>query len=391
MPSTPPSRTLVLVGGGHAHVHVLKSFGERPEPGVEVVLVARDLKTAYSGMLPGHIEGHYDYETCHIDLVRLSRATGASLVHAEAVGLDPDRRLVILRDLPPHPYDLLSLDIGSTPALEAEGAREHALPVKPVEDFLGAWRALVQEVERTGVAPRIAVVGGGAGGVEATLAIHARLSRALAAAGRPGAPVTIALATRHGLLEKFNSRARLMLEQELSMRKIEALTDARIVRVERQELVAADGRRVPFDRAFWLTWAAAAEWLGETGLALDQRGFVAVDAALRSVSHPEVFAAGDVATVLPHPREKAGVYAVRQGQPLADNLRRALRGEAPQPFIPQARALALIGTGERRAVAVWGPLALRASWIWWWKERIDRRWMRRYQDIRPLPGAARGG
>jgi selenide,water dikinase len=131
----------------------------------------------------------------------------------------------------------------------------------------------------------------------------------------------------------------------------------------------------------WVTQASAAPWLAGTGLALDPRGFVAVDAALCSVTDPLVFAAGDVAAVLPHPREKAGVYAVRQGPPLAANLRRCLAGKLPQPFRPQRRHLALITTGDRYAVASRGPFALEGRYLWTVKDWIDRRWMRRYQEL----------
>src|SRR5215831_2380160 len=111
----PINQELVLVGGGHAHVHVLKSFGMRPAPGVRVTLVTRDVETPYSGMLPGYVAGHYRFEECHIDLGRLARFAGARLIRDEAVGLDRTRHAVLTRAHPPIRYDLLSIDIGSTP------------------------------------------------------------------------------------------------------------------------------------------------------------------------------------------------------------------------------------------------------------------------------------
>src|SRR5438552_17319410 len=116
-PAVPITQDLVLVGGGHAHVHVLKSFGMRPAAGVRVSLVARDLETPYSGMLPGYVAGLYSFDECHIDLVRLARFAGARLIHAEAVGLDHPARQILCRAHPPIRYDILSLDIGSTPRM----------------------------------------------------------------------------------------------------------------------------------------------------------------------------------------------------------------------------------------------------------------------------------
>lgn len=382
---TADERTLVLIGGGHAHAHVLKAFGMRLVPDLRVVLITRDLETPYSGMIPGRIAGSYSHDECHIDLVRLARATGVTLIHAAATGLDPERRLVHCAGRPPIAFDIASIDIGSTPGQTVPGAAEHTIPVKPIEPFLVRWEAIAANVERTGDVPRIAVVGGGAGGVELTLAVHEKLTAALAKAGRSGAPIPLTLVTRGELLDRFGARARRLLAAELARKGVTVLTHAPVDRVEPGELVCADGRRVAFDRAIWVTWASAASWLRDTGLALDENGFIAVDACLRSISHPVVFAAGDVAAVLPHPREKAGVYAVRQGPPLAGNLRRALLGQPIKPFRPQKRALALIGTGDGRAVAVRGPLAFEGRLVWRWKQFIDRRWMRAYQDLRPRP------
>lgn len=372
MASSRPEQHLVLVGGGHAHVRVMTDLRDRPEPGTQVTLVSRDLATPYSGMLPGLIAGHYRRDEAQIDLARLAQACGIALVHAEAVGLDPARRLLVLRDREPVAYDVLSLDVGSTPALDVPGAREHALPVKPVEAFLDGLDAIVGQARRTGVAPRMAVVGGGAGGVETAISIAERMRAA-------GTGADLTLVTRGTLLGRFHPRARRRLRAALDRHRVAVIENAQVTGVEADRVVLADGRSVPCRHALWVTWAGAPAWLRETALDLDPRGFVAVAATLRSTNVAEVFAAGDVAAVLAHPREKAGVYAVRQGPPLAANLRRALRGEALRPFTPQRSALALIGTGEGRAVAARGPLVLEGSLVWQAKEFIDRRWIGRYQ------------
>ena len=139
----PTTTDIVLVGGGHAHVHVLKAFGMRPEDGVRVTLIARDVETPYSGMLPGLIAGHYRFEECHIDLEPLARFANARLIRAAATDIDRALRRVLVEDRPPLAYDLLSIDVGATPALDAiPGAAEHALPVKPIGRFLARFEAL---------------------------------------------------------------------------------------------------------------------------------------------------------------------------------------------------------------------------------------------------------
>jgi selenide,water dikinase len=365
----------VLVGGGHPHVHVLSRFGMSSAPGVRVTLIPRDLESPYSGMLPGYVAGLYDFAECHIDLLRLARFAEARLIHDEAIGLDRAARHVLCRDHPPIRYDIVSLDIGSTPQRDdVPGAAEHTVAVKPIDRFGRRWEALLKRAAATRDL-RLAIVGGGAGGVELALAVTQRL------AGLPDTAPAVTLVTREGLLPSHNRRVRALLARILEQRGIRVLTDTPVKAVEPGRLIAADGGTVAFDEALWVTEASGAPWLADTGLPLDRRGFLLVDESLRSPADEAVFAAGDIATMPAHPREKAGVYAVRAGPPLADNLRRALAGRKLRRAVPQKRALALIGTGDGKAVASRGPFAAYGHSLWLLKDRIDRRWMRSYTEL----------
>jgi len=381
-PLAPIDREIVLVGGGHAHVHVLKRFGMRKLPGVRLTLVTRDVETPYSGMLPGYVAGHYRFDECHIDLMRLARFAGARLVHDEAISLDRERREILCRDHPPIRYDLLSLDIGITPHRDAiPGAAEHTIAVKPIDRFAQRWEKLIERAQQLSRL-RLAVVGGGAGGVELALAVRHRLAALLKA------PPEVTLVTREVLLPSHHKRVRAKFARILGERGIAVVAGTPVVEVEASRLVLADGMAVAFDEALWVTEAAAAPWLAETGLALDPNGFVATDEFLRSPSDPAVFAAGDVASMCGHPREKSGVYAVRAGPYLAENLRRAVTGRELKRAVPQRRALALIGTGDRYAVASRGAFAAEGKWLWRLKQGIDRRWMRKYIELPAMTAAA---
>ena len=374
-PITLVSQDLVLVGGGHAHVHVLKRFGMRPSPGVRLTLIARDVETPYSGMLPGYVAGHYRFDECHIDLMRLARFAGARLIHAEAVGLDRARREVLCRNHPPIRYDIVSLDIGITPRRDAiPGAAEHTVPVKPIDRFAERWERLLDRAKALD-GLRLAVVGGGAGGVELALAARHRLAGLLAA------PPEVTLVTRDALLPSHNPRVRAKFARILAERAIRVVDNNPVARVEAGRLILGDGAAMPFDEALWVTEAAAAPWLAETGLPLDACGFFETDDYLRSPGDPAVFAAGDIAAMRGHPRAKSGVYAVRAGPKLAENLRRALAGQPLRRAVPQRRALALIGTGDGRAVASRGAFAAEGAWLWRLKQGIDRRWMRGYAEL----------
>jgi selenide,water dikinase len=375
-PTTAPiTQDLVLVGGGHAHVHVLKSFGMRPAAGVRVTLIARDVETPYSGMLPGYVAGHYHFDECHIDLLRLARFAGARLIHDEAIGLDRDRHEVLCRNHPPIRFDIVSLDIGITPRRDAiPGTAEHTVPVKPIDRFAERWERLLDRAKALD-GLRLAVVGGGAGGVELALAARHRLDGLLAN------PPEVTLVTRDTLLPSHNPRVRAKFRRILAERGIQVIAGNPVVKVEARRMTLADGAAISFDEALWVTEAAAAPWLAETGLALDPGGFVEVDDHLRSPNDATVFAAGDIAAMRGHERDKSGVYAVRAGPKLADNLRRALAGWKLRPAVPQRRALALIGTGDGHAVASRGVFAAEGAWVWRLKQGIDRRWMRGYTEL----------
>lgn len=365
---------IVLIGGGHSHVEVLRRFAAAPVAGAELVLVSPDAATPYSGMLPGLVAGHYTFDETHIELGPLAAAAGARFVRDRVVALDLGAQRARLAAAGDEPYDLASLDVGSTPDLSVPGAREHAVGVKPVAAFLEWWRT--QELAAGADALRsITVVGGGAGGVELLLAMQFRLADRC----RGPLPSFHLVSSEAQLLARHAGGVGRWLARRLAERDVALTLAAPVTAVLPGTLVIGDGRRLPADRIVFVTGAAAAPWLAASGLACDASGFVAVDAHLRSTSHPCVFAAGDCAVQQGFPRPKSGVYAVRQGPPLAANLRAAALGLPLAAYAPQRRALALVSAGDRRAIASYGPLTVAGHWVWRWKDRIDRRFMARYR------------
>ncbi len=395
MQSVPPIvKDLVLVGGGHTHAIVLRKFGMQPLPGVRLTLISDLVQTPYSGMLPGHIAGQYTFDEAHIDLEPLTHFAQAQLILDRAVGIDPVRQQVLCGQHPPIAYDVLSLDIGSTPATFAvPGAAEHVIPAKPVPALLRAWAQWL-EVVQSG-APRqtlaIAVVGGGVGGVELILNMQRQLWDCLDTLGRPRRQVALHLFHRGTMVAKGRNRGtRRWLQQHLMARGIhlhlsEAVCAVEAIAPERRRVRCESGLTVECDRIFWVTQASAPDWLRASGLATDEQGFVLVDNTLQSCSHPHIFAAGDVATIQHQPRPKAGVFAVRQGNPLFHNLRAALRGQPLRPFRPQRQYLSLISTGDGSAIAARGPWMLAAPLMQTWKDRIDRQFMAQFAQLPSMP------
>lgn len=377
---------LVLIGGGHSHaiaLHLLGShlLGSHPFPEVRITLITDVVDAPYSGMLPGHVGGFYTFAESHIHLQPLAQSAQAHLILDQAVGLDLQQNQVLCRHHPPVAFDWLSIDIGSTPAKQGiPGAAEYTIPAKPVPQFLAAWTQILQSFAQKATNPRpisIGIVGGGAGGIELAFAMQAHLQ---------GHPVQIHLFHRNQHLMSSGSEAmRKRFEALLRLRGVQIYLGEAVVAVEAESdaqkvVVCQSGLRVACDRIFWLTQAAAPAWLQLAGLATDERGFILVNDTLQSVSHPYIFATGDIAAMVDHPRPKAGVFAVRQGKPLFKNLQRVTSGQPPQPFYPQRRYLALVGTGDGKAIALWNGLCVGPSrWLWAWKDWIDRRFMAQFE------------
>ena len=322
-------KRVLLAGGGHAHAWVLRAGVQG-----EATLVTPYAYHVYSGMLPGFIAGHYKLEEIRIDIAALAARAGVKLVLGRVASLDAGRRVARLEEGAEIEYDTASLDVGSD-----SGAPAPALPAKPFEPFMEQWLELKDRV-RT-----IAVVGGGAAGVEMAMAVaHRTNARVTLFSDRP--------MFRPGLARRV---ARQLARNGVELRTGVAFTD---------------GVRDGYDLVIWTAGAAPLPWLRDSGLAVDERGFVLVDEQLRSVSHPEVFAAGDCATLRDAAHPKSGVFAVRHAPVLAANL-----DGADRRYVPQRRALALISCGERYAIADWNGLSVEGAWVWRWKDRIDRRWV----------------
>ena len=385
----PIVKDVVLVGAGHAHVTVLRQFGMRPVPGVRFTLISREVHTPYSGMLPGLIAGHYDFDEAHIDTGPLVRFAGARLYQDEAVELDLVNQRVVCRHRPPVPYDLVSLNIGSTPnTADVPGAAAHAIPVKPIDGFLARFDALLARVIEQRAHARVALVGAGAGGVELLLSVERRLRGEAAQRGfDPDGLSFLLVSDTPDILPTFPPAFRARFRDILASRGIEIIANATVTGVENGRLILAGRAPVAADEILWTTQAAPARWLAKTGLPLDARGFLEVDEYLRVTGRDNVFAAGDTIAFTPRALPKSGVYAVRSGPVLAENIRRVLTGRPLRRFRPQRDALYLVSDGEKFAIGTRNGLVVRGAWVWHWKDWIDRRFMRKFSELPDMVSA----
>jgi pyridine nucleotide-disulfide oxidoreductase family protein len=374
-------KKLVLVGGGHAHVYVLAALAARAFADTEVTLVTPYARQIYSGMLPGWIAGHYALENCVQPLATLAHKAGVRLLQTSCSALDLAARQVHCANGESLAFDAVSIDSGPVIAVDRlPGAAGQALAIRPIEAFVAAWPGLLERARQGRFT--LAIVGDGAAAIELAFAMQARFAAEgladcrLAVFGSEPQPLP-------GLPWLLRRRtAGLLAAKGIAYRG-----GQRVAALQARQLELADGSRHAADAVLLATGAAAPDWPAAAGLAVDDGGFIQVGVSLQSVSHPFVFAAGDIAAYA-EARPKSGVFAVRAGPPLAANLQAWCEGTPLQPWRPQRRALYLLSTGDGRALAAWGPFSAAGAWVWRWKDRIDRGFVARYGAH---AGAARQG
>jgi pyridine nucleotide-disulfide oxidoreductase family protein len=380
-------RKLLLLGAGHAHVHVLAQLAQNRPVDLDITVVSPYPYQTYSGMTPGLVAGHYSAEDCQIPLEPLIKAAGAKWVQARCSGLDAAEQRVRLsptaksqsaEDIPPPdlPYHLLSIDTGAVidrERLEADmpGASAHALIVRPIEVFASLWPKVIELAQAQPVS--IAVIGSGAAGIELLFAAE----QCLREKGVSGA--RFSLITGGGEVgANYNAGVRRLVLRQLKRRGITVLRET-CVGMEKGLVRLGSGAVLSCDIPLLAIGTHAPAWLQDSGLALSEAGHVLVNAFQQSPSHPNVFAAGDVSTREDKPHAKSGVYAVRAGPPLAYNLLAQHEGKTLKPHHPPANTLNLLSCGTHYAIVSYGPLHAGGAWAWRWKDRIDRAFMAKYR------------
>lgn len=363
-----PPRRLLMVGGGHAHLLVFDALLRRPLSNCAITIVADRADAIYSGMVPGFVAGQYQAHELTFDLRAWAQAIGAEFLLGAATGFDAEQNLVHLADGSALPYDLCSWNIGSGVAqAETPGVREFTLPTRPIATFVEeAILRLEEAMMQRGNQPlRLLVVGGGAAGVELAFCLQQR-------ALQEGAKVasTTILCANDQILTHASAATRGVVLAHAKKCGIEIRCNSEVVAVHAGNVESSSKEQMAFDLCIWATGAAAHL----------ESGWIPVNAQLQHVNHPNVFAAGDCAHLTHAPNTpKAGVFAVREGPILAHNLRAYLDGSTKQDYRPQSDFLSLLNFGDGHGVgSKWG-FAAKGKWLHRWKDRIDRRFMQRFQ------------
>jgi selenide,water dikinase len=383
---TPHTKQLLLIGGGHSHLSVIKQLGMHPVAGLQVTVISKDIHTPYSGMVPGMIAGHYSHDDAHIDLRKLCEVSGISLIHDQVIEIDPEQQLVFCEQRPSLSYNWLSINIGSQPALtNIPGAENTGAAVKPISTFIRYWQDIL-ETCRIDPKPRnIAIVGGGAASVEVALACQFQAQKELGVNSQLLKFSLLSGSTQ--LLPSHNQRVQHYMAKMLTDRGIELFLGHAVLDVgssgNKQQLNFSNRQSSIVDEVIWAIHAGSPDWPRQAGLDCDKDGFIRVNQFLQSTSHNTIFAAGDIAHFDPQPLAKSGVYAVRAGKYLADNLRSMVSGKPLKPYRPQKSFLSILMTGNKQAIASKSQFSIAGEWVWRWKDFIDRGFMDKFR-ITPI-------
>ena len=369
----PFTRDLVLVGGGHAHALVLRAWGMDPLPGARLTVINPGPTAPYTGMLPGHVAGHYGRDDLEIDLVRLCQHAGARLILDKAIGIDREQRQVMLAERAPVGYDVASIDIGITAQMGLPGFGAHATGAKPLDVYASKWREFLAQAAKGEVLPEIAVIGGGVAGCELALAMAFALQQA-------GVVPKVTVIEAGPQITGVGDKARQKLLAQMAALGVAVRCDASVLRIEAGQVVLAVQDPVPAAFCVGAAGAFPHAWIAQTGLPLTN-GFIDVGPDLGVLGDEALFAVGDCAYMGFAPRPKAGVFAVRAAPVLHHNLRAALSDGVRKPFKPQKNYLKLISLGGKSAMAEKYGLTLSGPILWRWKDRIDRAFMDRLGDL----------
>jgi NADH dehydrogenase FAD-containing subunit len=377
-PHVPPH--LLLIGGGHASLAVLRHASRWTSEGIRVTLISEHPHLYYSGMVPELLGGVYTPEEARIDLVAWCRREGVTWHEDRVTAFEPATRTATTASGAAISADLVAIDVGSR-TRGAERA-EHAVTAKPLHRI----KALLDFVTRC--EGDFVVVGGGAAGVEVALNVSARSPGIALTLVEPGERLLPALPRGMG------RRAECVLRERGATLHLGLAAE----RTEPEGVRLSDGHLLPADAVLWATGPSAPSFLAEGGLPTDAHGFVRVLPTLQVAGVPGVFAAGDCASVagMEHLR-KIGVHAVKQGPTLRRNLGRALdairRRESVsdvryEAFRPYAAAPLILSTGAREGWWTSGPVWLRGEAMLRLKHLVDLRWLRHYAELPRFPSPA---
>lgn len=282
---------------------------------------------------------------------------------------------LILEDGSELEYDVLALNVGSKTkdTNNVKGVWEHSLTTRPINDLLGKIRAKEDELKSKGIVPTVVVCGGGAAGTELSMAFKKRWTKFF------GQDIKLSLIAAHeGPVAAEVRQTRDQIELGLKERGIDVITNAIVTEVKPNSVLLKDGREIPCDVAVWATGADPHTVTAESDLDI-LKGFFRVNDFMQSTSHPNVFGGGDCVQMENYVDKayptKAGVYAVRAGPIVTQNVMNYVAQKPLVKYVPQTGFLSLLMTGDGRSIGSKFGISFYGTWVWRMKDYIDMSFM----------------
>ncbi|TGB01867.1 FAD-dependent oxidoreductase [Halobacillus salinus] len=361
------SKRLLLVGAGHAHLEVIRNLTEEKFSDVEVCLITPSAYQYYSGMFSGYTEGLYDMEDTRVDVEKLAKAAGIHFVKKMARKLLQKQKKLVCTDRSVYPFDVISFDIGSR-SLPAELESSVAKTIKPNYEFINQ----INELRETS---HPLLVGGGAAGCELAMSIQTYKRKR-------NIPGQVRLISADRVLSDAPGRVSRKLRSLLSKKGIQLWEQERAVDVHDEHILTDQGNRIRHTGVLWLGGAVGDPIFESSGISCDERGFAYVRNTLQFENYDFIFGAGDCVTMKEHPQlAKSGVYAVRQGPVLWENLKNYLERDDLQSYEPQNQALYILSTGQQKGFLTYGPITHHSHQAWKLKNKIDTDFMKKYKEV----------
>jgi pyridine nucleotide-disulfide oxidoreductase family protein len=365
-------KILLLVGGGHAHVFLIKQFYLKNIPELEVILVTACQYQYYSGMAAGYVEGVYKEEDMSFDLKKMCQKSRVRYIEGRIIGIDVENKCVKLENNETLSFDVISLDTGSEMAGKSvEGVVEYAYCVKPLENLFKLRENFIEQIFE---ASQVLISGAGAAGIEIAFAL-----KALADKQKKNVKITL-LHRGNLILKGYNENVREMTIRKLNKDKIEVLSQHKILKVLENNLSLESGKQINYDFLVWAAGPVSNPMYKASGITVDKDGYMLVNLYLQSIDYPFIFGAGDCVSFPDFTYvKKVGVYAIREAPYLFNNILKFIKNEALQEYMPQTDYLAIISAGNKKGIMQYKRMAIKGSISWRLKNFIDSGFMKKFK------------
>ncbi len=371
-------KRILLIGGGHAHIQVLHQLSKLSSSlgreKFQVTLIS-DVKLApYSGMIPSFLAGDYRAEELQFDLEAICRRLGFDFLNQAVTGIYADQNTVVCSDAQTLPYDICSINIGIRPQMIPAPSQDSQdiFYLKPISRLIEKWQSLSVQFSRADQELNLIVIGGGAAAFEIAIACRRHFKNLKTR-------IQMITGTRP-LLSEQNLRVQKLAYESLDHHSIACIEGQRVKSINEKNLILDDETEIARQIVFVGVSAQAPELFRKSNLRINDNGFVQVNQFLQVLGQSNLFAAGDCCEFTPLPLAKAGVFAVREGPILFENIKAKILNQTQlKKYIPQKQWLSILVSGEREAILCYRNFAIRGRIAWLLKDYIDRRFMRRFQ------------